>query len=256
MAVKVLPFPQINQDPRFAQKDKEGETTGGRCAGSSQVSSRRNPTESIPVSVFREKLDGVGGNRFTLYTRPDGGVQEKCLLGEMEVDYSRPVFDISTIKSPGNSDFLGIGTRLHQAALEYSLLRKKNEGRLHALRTAIGFHFKAGWRAPERSDGYGLVEAGKQRFIDAATLNAWLAEAIAQKKDTSQSFISGFRMELPQEKLEIWKKIIAKAPILNATRRVFNRLGLAEYQKSLETLKELYLALRQEQPEQRRRQGV
>ncbi len=100
----------------------------------------------------------------------------------------------------GNLKYKGIGTRMHQFAIEKSMkLEKGGKVLFEAANDSPVFHYKSGFRPMDIAE-------------DALTYEQQIKEDILNGKKTQ--VVGSLFMELRGEQLEKWKARIAKQPIL------------------------------------------
>lgn len=104
------------------------------------------------------------------------------------------------MEAPGNDTYKLIGTRLHQIAIEDSLSRGFG-GRvsLFSLSEAACFHYKSGFRSRSRRENREIAQAIQKARREGV-----------EKPDFDYSL----DMYLPYSQIQLWKRRIARAPIL------------------------------------------
>ncbi len=176
-----------------------------------QIRFGRKDIQGVPVAhadIYRLK----NGNRVRAvvtmddYNTDDGDVGFKLyvrnrLVGETDLMNDDKSIYVSGMEAPGNTTYKGIGTTLHQLAVETSIQRGfKGRVSLYSLSDAVGFHYKSGFRA------------------DDPRTNREIRQAIRDAKRTGTprevDIGQGVTMALTRDTLKKWKTRIAQDPIL------------------------------------------
>ncbi|MBY0449036.1 MAG: hypothetical protein K2X01_00220 [Cyanobacteria bacterium] len=124
-------------------------------------------------------------------------------VGQSDMYIEGKSIKVGYMEANGRKEFDGIGTALHQIAVETSLKEnKKGRVKLQSLDGAVGFHYKSGFRAKSKR-----VNQQIEAFITQAKRDG------VREPDINVS--SGLlEMSLPKESIEQWKARIRRKPIL------------------------------------------
>jgi len=188
---------------------------------------KKNRFDVVPVAVVRAIEKETGQRRDIVVAREDNKNERYVLyalepqylylqdLGDMELswDEKNPLYLSHINTELGNKKFYGLGTLLHQIAVERSF-----ESGLHGQVTlnsaakALAFHYKCGFSAGFRNAPDALMNAELERRIRIAEDKKRLDPSLSEAVNTED--LGQHRMVLRAPQIEEWKRIICQSPIL------------------------------------------
>ena len=177
--------------------------------------------------------DGAYCEEYEMYVKmPDG---ESVLVGKRSfIDATKEkIIGSGSMVSYANELYEGIGTRLHQLAVERAVQNNFNSIHIGSTGDAFPFHYKSLFRAEpyaeyvrmtydemlrigrlkglnEKEIKECLVESAQKGLYDSKTLENILKKAYIKNED----YIIDFNMVLDGKNFEYWKELAKSQPIL------------------------------------------
>ena len=170
--------------------------------GKAEIRDHRTGKKVISVVALEQsnQPDEPFHGNYVLYAREHP-------VGQSDMYVEGKSIKVSYMEANGRKEFDGIGTALHQIAVETSLNEnKKGRVKLQSLDGAVGFHYKSGFRAKSKR-----INQQIETFIAQAKTDG------VREPDINVS--SGLlEMSLPKESIEQWKARIRRKPILGPSK--------------------------------------
>ena len=194
----------------------------------------QKPVEAYIKKGTVEKMpyhDGAYSEKYEMYVKmPDGN---SVLVGERSfvVATAEKQIDCGSMGSNANELYEGIGTRLHQLAVERAIQNNYNNIIICSTGDAFPFHYKSLFRTgssdvkktydvvlsmgkrrglSENEVRECLVESEQKGLYEAKTFENILKRAYIKNED----YIAEFEMVLDGQNLEYWKELAKTQPIL------------------------------------------
>lgn len=169
-----------------------GQTHVRQSANNRKVVAKVYEVDTLP-SLGMDSLSPVS---YDVYVR-------QTKVGSIELTEKKKGLYIEQMDSFKKDKYKGVGTAMHQLAVETSLLQGlKGKVSLYSLREAVGFHYKCGFRTGDTET---------DRLIHQA-----IQEAKDNNSPEDVRWGRSVNMHLPPKNIARWKKIIRELPILNA----------------------------------------
>ena len=189
-----------------------------------------------PVEAYIKEYIGADDEYYTMYVQIPNG--EPVLVGTRQfgINKKRKAITAGVMASYGNELYEGIGTRLHQLAVERAMQNNFNRIYIDAIGNSFPFHYKSLFRAkpaigPDEFAKYDIMK----RTANLCGLNdGELKECLAESSQPglydslktyenmlkkvymkNKKFSSELEMVLDGENLEYWKELAMKQPILS-----------------------------------------
>ncbi len=194
-----------------------------------------------PVESYIMHDKGDNCEIFKMFLKNNNGKDELIGQRNFHLNPEERIISPGGMEAYANDRYEGIGTRLHQLAIERMIQNDYKAVEIFSLDMAFPFHYKSLFRAkpmPEKNFDSSVMESiiakskqiisGKAEISDTEIKNCFVKAEGSDKFDISktlENFQKLFfqkrlstgedtRMILDGENLEYWKSLIAKQPIL------------------------------------------
>ncbi len=229
--------------PAFAGRNEN--MIQGRPVGTVTIRSRDSypPSQEALVTAQHFPAEDLheASTIFNVYADRNPTTGMGRLIGAIKVNEWPDHLYIETIKTAGKT-YPGVRKQLLQLAVEHTLLKGLQPPEIYSADSEVMRDYLLGfWPHPDKK--FNMTEDDRVRLQEEQMMTI-LAATLQDVTDLTGEFNEDILlMKMPEEKFNLWKKIVAKAPILDATRQAFHRLKLDQLRQSPETIEELYKEL-------------
>lgn len=194
-----------------------------------------------PVEAYITHYKGDNGETFEMFLKNNTGKDERIGYRTFQLKPEERIISPGSMEAYANDRYEGIGTRLHQLAIERMIQNDYKAVEIYSLDKAFPFHYKSLFRVkpmPEKNFNSSLIESiktkckqtirGKAEISDTEIDKCFVKAEGSDKFDISKA-LENFQklffqkrlraggdtpMILDGENLDYWKSLIAKQPIL------------------------------------------